>query len=99
MPKWRKVAVADDALRFASAGGFLSLEEIDGDADGAIRWGALPGAAEAEAADEPSVEPAEKAAKKRKRKAKAAAQQPDDVPAEAPGKAKPSATGKPSPAP
>ena len=83
---WRRVDVADDALRFASVGGFFSLEELDGDADGAISWMAAktvtpavvedqaPPSAEAATADEPAAKPA----KKRKRKKSKAPAEPDD---------------------
>ena len=83
---WRRVDVADDALRFASVGGFLSLEELDGDADSAISWMAAktvtpavvedeaPPSAEAATADEPAAKPA----KKRKRKKSKASAEPDD---------------------
>ena len=87
---WRKVDVASDALRFSSMGGFLSLEELDGDADGSIRWDAakvsavpdvVPDDAADDAADDaPGSEPA-----------------PDDAPAPEPAAdVEPAADAKPA---
>lgn len=64
---WRKVDVASDALRFSSMGGFFSLEELDGDADGTIRWDTaktpsvpddVPGDAAGDAAEGQADDPA-----------------------------------------
>jgi ATP-dependent RNA helicase DDX24/MAK5 len=83
---WRKVDVASDALRFSSMGGFFSLEELDGDAEGSIRWdvakvSAVPDDASDDAPDDapgsepapddaPAPEPAADAKPARKRKRK-----------------------------
>ena len=95
---WRRIEVGEDAMRFSSAGGFFSLEEMDEEPGGVVRWDAAKSAAEP-GEEKPSAPAKKKKKTQKERKEKRKASTSDEAGGERAAKApktKPAAKAAPA---